>query len=343
MIQETIKKVTAGIHLDESEMMHSMSCIMDGGATDAQIASFITALSIKGETIDEITGAARAMREKATIIPVGDRDNLIDIVGTGGDMSNTFNISTVSSFIACGAGLRIAKHGNRSVSSRCGSADVLEHLGVAIDINPEQVARCIDEIGLGFLFAQKLHPAMKYAARARKEIGIRTIFNILGPLTNPAGALQQVVGVYDGSLTEILAGVLSRLGLRRALVVHGLDGIDEITTCDATKCCLLHSGEVSSLTVRPETLSLGRATRKDLEGGNPEQSAQIARAVLQGDSGAKSDIACLNAGAALWIGGRCGSLEDGLSSARESIRSGNALKKLEQLIEISNSFDSDDS
>ena len=337
MIQEAIQKVVNGEDLTEQQAIDVMNIIMGGEATDAQIASFITALRLKGETIEEITGCARVMREKATKIQTN-RPLVVDTCGTGGDGAHTFNISTTAAFVAAGAGVPIAKHGNRSVSSRSGSADVLKTLGVNIEVEPDVISRCVDEIGIGFLFAPLLHGAMKYAIGPRREIGIRTIFNILGPLTNPAGAQAQVLGVYDANLTEPLAKVLNNLGSKHVFVVHGEDGLDEITTTTDTQVSELANGEVRTYTLNPEEVGIPKATAQDLIGGMPEENATMTLDVLQGKSGPKRDIVLLNAAAAIVAGGKADNLHQGIIMAADAIDSGRALEKLEALKEMTSSY-----
>ena len=337
-IQQAIGKVIQKQDLTENEMVNAMDAIMSGEATPAQIGSFITALRMKGETVEEITGAVRVMREKATPIDAGvaDGDVLMDTCGTGGDGSGTFNVSTASSFVVSAAGLPVAKHGNRSISSNCGSADVLEAAGVSLDLSPEQVSKCIQKIGIGFLFAPALHGAMKHAIGPRRELGVRTIFNILGPLTNPAGANVQVLGVFDGALIEPLAQVLQKLGSKRALVVHGEGNLDELTVTGATSVAELRDGNVTCYSVTPEEVGLGRATLEDLKGGkDAAESAEQLRSILGGELGPKRDMVLLNSGAAIMAGGLCDSLKDGIAKAAEIIDSGLALKKLEQLAALS--------
>jgi anthranilate phosphoribosyltransferase len=334
MIKEAISKVVSGESLSKEEASNTMDEIMSGEATPAQIACFLTALRLKGETIDEITGCATIMREKVTRIQTN-TEILVDTCGTGGDVSHTFNISTIAALVAAGAGVRIAKHGNRAVSSQCGSADVLKALGVNTEADADKVARCIDEAGIGFLFAPMLHPAMKYAIGPRREIGIRTIFNILGPLTNPAGAKSQVLGVYDVRLTEPLAHVLKNLGSRHVFVVHGADGLDEITTTDKTFVTELKDGEVRSFVINPEDFDVTRANKADLIGGTVEENAKIALDILKGEKGAKRDVVLLNASAAIVTGGLASDFAEGIRLASESIDSRKAMKKLETLIEVS--------
>jgi anthranilate phosphoribosyltransferase len=337
MIRDAIKKVVEGINLTESEAVQVMEQIMNGEATHSQIASLITALRMKGETVDEVAGFARVMREKSIKIPVcRDPMTLIDTCGTGGDRSHTFNISTTVAFVVAGAGLAVAKHGNRAMSSRCGSADVLEALGVNIMLSPEAVGRCVDEIGIGFMFAPAHHPSMKHAVVPRKEIGIRTVFNILGPLTNPAGAGRQLIGVSEPHLTGLVANVLARLGTVRAMVVHGVDGVDEFSTLGRTMVAELQDGKVATYEILPEDVGLERAKLEDLsQGENPSENARIVEDILAGKKGPRRDIVLLNAGAALVIGGAASSLQEGIALAIESIESGKALSILNKLRELS--------
>jgi anthranilate phosphoribosyltransferase len=349
MLKTAIQQLVDGKDLGEEEMEAAMDVIMSGKATPAQIGAFITALRLKGETIEEITGAARVMRRKATRIAVDDsmvsmdRDDInldletiVDTCGTGGDSTNTFNVSTTTAFVVAGCGLRVAKHGNRSVSSLCGSADVIENLGVNLDVSPAVVEECLSKVGIGFLFAPALHGAMKYAIGPRKEIGIRSIFNILGPLTNPAGANVQVLGVYDKKLTSVLAEVLNRLGSRSAFVVHGEDSLDEISITGRTFVSELRNCQVSTYTIEPEDFGLSRATLDEIKGGNADENAQIVLGVLQGESGARRDIVLLNAAAALVAAGRADDFTEGIMHAAEAIDSGASMKKLEALKEITN-------
>ncbi|HID02093.1 MAG TPA: anthranilate phosphoribosyltransferase [Desulfobacterales bacterium] len=340
-IKEAINKVVVKDDLTENEMVDVMNEIMGGEATAAQIGSFITALRMKSETVEEITGAVRVMREKATTIDSGvdtaAGNVLVDTCGTGGDSSGTFNVSTTAAFVVAGSGLPVAKHGNRSITSNCGSADVLEAIGVKLDIIPELVGKCIQEIGIGFLFAPALHGAMKHAIGPRKELGIRTIFNILGPLTNPAGANVQVLGVFNGDLTEPMAHVLQKLGSKRALVVHGEGNLDELTVTGQTKVSELKNGEVTTYTINPEDFGLNKASLEDLQGGsNAEEAASQMRTVLEGKNGAKRDMVLLNSGAALMAAGLCEDLKTGIAQAAKVIDSGAALQKLEQLITFTN-------
>jgi anthranilate phosphoribosyltransferase len=306
---------------------------MNGETTDAQIASLLTALRMKGETVEEITGFVKAMRDKVTKIKAPE-EYLIDTCGTGGDGAGTFNISTISAIVAAGAGCKVAKHGNRSVSSNCGSADLLKQLGVNIENPPEKVEKCIEEAGVGFLFAPLLHPAMKYAIGPRREMAVRTIFNILGPLTNPAGAKRQLLGVYSKELTSTIANVLANLDSKHCMIVHGEDGLDEITTTGKTFVSELRDGKVTEYTISPEDFGLIKRDAEDLKGGTPEINAKIALNLLEGGTGGKREITILNSGAAIYVAGKAESLSDGIEKAKESIDSGEALKTLKKLVEI---------
>ncbi|MHB1000643.1 MAG: anthranilate phosphoribosyltransferase [Armatimonadota bacterium] len=343
MIREAIKKVVEGYDLTEQEATESMQEIMDGDATPAQIASFITALRMKGETVEEVAGFARTMREKSIKIPTSrDTLSLIDTCGTGGDRSNTFNISTTTAFVAAGAGLAVAKHGNRAMSSKCGSADVLEALGIQINLSPKNVGRCVDEIGIGFLFAPAYHPSMKYAVVPRKEIGIRTVFNILGPLTNPAGARKQLLGVCEPHMTELIAGALQRLGSDHAIVAHGLDGIDELSTFGTTKITELQNGQLTTYEITPEEIGLERSDPANLaQGEDPAESARILERILEGEVSQRRDIVLLNAGAAFKVAGMVESLTDGMIIAGECIDSGRSLNALNQLRKLSHDLSSE--
>jgi anthranilate phosphoribosyltransferase len=334
-IRQAIDKLVNRIDLSEAETIEVMNQIMTGEATPLQVAAFLTALRMKGETVDEITGAARVMREKAHRVNVGG-NTVLDTCGTGGDQKGTFNISTTSAFVLAGAGVRVAKHGNRSVSSQSGSADVLGALGVKVDAPKETVERCIAEIGIGFLFAPLLHEAMKYAVQPRRDIGIRTIFNILGPLTNPAMASHQLLGIYSGDLVAVIGRVLKNLGSVRAMVVHGLEGLDEISLCGPTQVAELRDGAVKEYTVEPEQFGLQRCRLEDLHGGNAEQSALIVRGVLDGKNGPARDVVLLNSGAALYVSGKASTIADGIRLAAESIDGAKARRKLEQLVELTN-------
>jgi len=337
LIKDAIAKIVSGGDLEMSKAREAMTEIMRGEATPAQIGSFITALRMKGETSAEIAGCAQAMRESAIAVRPK-RGPLVDTCGTGGDGSGTFNISTTVAFVAAGAGLGVAKHGNRSVSSRCGSADLLEALGANIELAPEEVARCIDEVGIGFLFAPGLHPAMKHALGPRRELGLRTIFNILGPLTNPAGAKRQLLGVYHPDLTELIAEVLGALGSEQAIVVHGAGGLDELSTTGTNRLSRLSQGRVEMTALDPQELGIPRAETGDLAGGSPEENAAITRAVLGGERGARRDIVLLNAAAVLMAGDLAKDFSEGMELAAEVIDSGRALEKLERFIEMSRSF-----
>ncbi|WP_456388136.1 anthranilate phosphoribosyltransferase [Desulfolithobacter sp.] len=336
MIREAIAQVVTGKDLDEQQMVEVMNEIMGGEATEAQIGAFITALRMKGETVDEIVGAVRVMREKATFVDTGvdtSTQILMDIVGTGGDGSGTFNVSTTTAFVVAGAGVPVAKHGNRAISSSCGSADVLEALGVDLSLPAERVGQCVREVGIGFLFAPMLHGAMKHAIGPRREIGIRTIFNILGPMTNPAGANVQLTGVFDRELTEVLARVLARLGMKRTLVVWGEGNMDEMTVTGTSYVADARDGEVTTYTVEPEHVGLGRHSVDDIRGGaTVEESADQVRRILDGTPGARMDMVLLNAGAALMAAGRADDLEAGVRLAREVISSGAAREKLDRLV-----------
>ena len=336
MIRDAINKVIAGADLTREEASGVMNQIMSGEATDAQIGAFLVALRLKGESVEEITGCASVMREKAIKIAT-EHGIVVDTCGTGGDGSGTFNISTTAAFVTAGAGLCVAKHGNRAASSKCGSADVLKELGVNVEAPPEKVEECLDEVGIGFLFAPALHKAMKYAIGPRREIGVRTIFNILGPLTNPAGATRQVVGVYDSNLTDIIAQVLGNLGAEHALVVHGMDGLDEITITDRTKVSEFRDGALESYEIVPEDFGFWRAKTEDLLGGEVHENARIVTDVLSGTKGPTRDIVLINAGAAILVGGLTDSLGEGMRLAAEAIDSGKAMEKLEELTSVSNS------
>ncbi len=339
-IQHAISKLARREDLTIAEAEAAMGAIMSGEATPAQIGGFLMALRLKGETVDEIIGGARAMRAAAHKTPVRDSSRLVDTCGTGGDGAHTFNISTTVAFVVAGAGVPVAKHGNRSVSSQSGSADVLSALGVKIDLTPEQVGACIDAIGIGFLFAPLFHPAMKHAVQPRRELGVRTLFNVLGPLTNPADAAQQLVGVYDAALTEPLAHVLNGLGARAAFVVHGAGGLDELSTAGINRVSELRDGTVRTYTLDPRELGFPPCEPSALRGGDPQTNAAITRRILSGaEEGAKRDTVLLNAAAALVAGGAADSLEDGVRLASESLHSGAALAKLEALIAYSQRFE----
>ncbi len=347
MIKEAIAKVVNRQDLTEQEMISTMNEIMTGQTTASQIGSFLTALRMKGETVAEITGAAKVMREKAGKIDVSnhlvniDRDEinaedetLLDIVGTGGDGTRTFNVSTTTAFVAAGAGLRVAKHGNRAVSSLCGSADVLENLGVNLDINHADVERCVNEVGIGFLYAPSFHGAMKYAAKPRREIGLRTLFNLLGPLTNPANANVQVLGVYSPDLTEMMASVLNNLGTREAFVVCGEGTYDEISICGKTKITHLKNNTLNTFDIEPETYGFKRAAPEDIQGGNAKRNAEIIRRILDGEKGPKRDMVLLNAASAYVASGLDTDFGEGIKRAETVIDSGKAKEKMEALVDF---------
>jgi anthranilate phosphoribosyltransferase len=335
VIREAIAALVEGRSLTEAEAAAVMEEIMSGEATPAQFGAFVTALRLKGETVDEIAGMARVMREKACRVHV--EGVLLDTCGTGGDARGTFNVSTAAAFVAAGAGARVAKHGNRAMTSRCGSADVLEALGARIDLSPEQVKACLEETGVGFMFAPSFHPAMKFAAGPRREIGVRTVFNILGPLTNPAGAACQVLGVADPSLAETMALVLARLGSRHALVVHG-DGLDEMSISGPTLVCELVEGCVRQYEVTPQEVGLALSEAGSVAGGTPEENAAALREVLAGRPGPRRDIVLLNAAAGLMALERAAALAEGVAQAAEAIDSGAARDRLKRFVAVTNSF-----
>ncbi len=339
MIKEAIKNLVSGRSLDTEEAAAVMDEIMEGKATPSQLGAFLVALKIKGETPDEIAGFARTMQSKATHVLTP--EETVDIVGTGGDEAGTFNISTTSAFVAAGAGLKIAKHGNRAASSRCGSADVLEALGVRIKLSPAEVSVCIEKVGIGFMFAQAFHSAMKHAAPTRQEIGIPTTFNILGPLTNPARPRAILLGVSEEKLVEKMAIVLKNLGCPSGMIVHGEDGLDEITVSGRTLAAVLKNGDIKTYSITPEEFGLKRASIEDLRGGTAEENAAITISILSGAQGPKKDIVLLNSAAALTVGGKVDTIEEGLILARDSIDSGRALEKLKALISLSRSFGHD--
>jgi anthranilate phosphoribosyltransferase len=336
VIKEAIEKAVNRIDLREAEMMVAMEEIMDGNATPAQIGAMITALRMKGETVEEVTGAARIMRQKATHVNAC-ATTIVDTCGTGGDRLNTFNISTTAAFVVAAAGITVAKHGNRAVSSACGSADVLEALGVNISANQEVVEECIQQAGIGFLFAPKLHGAMKYAIGPRREIGIRTIFNMLGPLTNPASATAQLLGVYDPKLTEMFAGVLKNMGTKRAFVVHGSDGLDEVTVSGETRVAELKDGIIRTYNINPIDYFGKTYPLEAIRGGDPAFNARITKDVLIGKTGACRDVVIINAALAIVAGEKAADIAAGIKLAADCIDSGAAVKKLQALIEHSNS------
>ena len=333
MIQEAIAKLIDNEDLDYEMAETVMNEIMSGNATDAQIASYLTALHMKGESIEEITACAAIMREHSLKIE-HDLD-VMDIVGTGGDRTNSINISTISAIVASAAGARVAKHGNRAASSKCGTADVLEALGVNLQVEPEANASLLKDIGICFIFAQKYHSAMKYVAGVRREIKIPTVFNVLGPLTNPAKANLQLLGVYDKRLVEPLAKVLSNLGVKRAMVVHGMDGMDEISISGPTKVCEVQNGEFFTYTIDPEQFGLKSSAKEEIAGGSPEQNAKMAVDILSGEKGPKRNAVLLNTGAALHIYHNI-SIEEGIKLAEETIDSGKAMEQLNKFILLSN-------
>ncbi len=334
MLQASLAKIIQGIDLTENEMIETTAAIMEGQATPAQIGGFLTGLRLKGETVPEITGAAKVMRNKALKVnftaPV-----IIDTCGTGGDSANTFNISTTVAFVVAAAGIPVAKHGNRAVSSRCGSADLLEALGVKVDLAPDQVTECLKTTGMGFLFAPVFHLAMKHAIGPRRELGFRTIFNLLGPLTNPANANCQLIGVYQPELTEVIAQVLAKLGVDRAMVVHGGGGLDELSLAGANQVSLLRDGQVNTYRFAAADYGLEAAPNETLRGEDPQRNAFITEAILKGnEQGPKLTVVLLNAGAALMVAGKAADLAEGIALARTIIQSGLAYQKLEQLRKV---------
>src|SRR5215470_16318836 len=344
VITEAVRALTERRDLSLFEAAGAMVAIMSGAATDEQIAAFLTALRMKGETIEELIGFGQVMRQKVVRVKTRadevvsatgtDREVLIDTAGTGGDASGTFNVSTATAFVVAGAGLKVAKHGNRSLSSLCGSADVVEALGIVIELSPVKIARCVEEVGIGFLYAPLLHTAMKHVMTARREMGIRTVFNMLGPLTNPAGANVQVIGVYAEALCEPLARVLAELGTIRAVVVHGSDGLDEISNTGESRVSEVREGLVRTFAVRPEDFGMSRASIKDLQGGDREQNAQIIRMLLDGEPGPRRDIVLMNAAAALVAGARARELKEGVALAAQAIDSGAAAQRLDALVDL---------
>jgi anthranilate phosphoribosyltransferase len=330
-IQQAISKVVSGTNLEREEARGVMAEIMEGAATSAQIGSFLTALRMKGETLDEITGFAETMRSKAMQVNVS-QVNLLDTCGTGGDGSDTFNISTASALVAAAGGIRVAKHGNRAMSSKSGSADVLEALGVNIQLSGAQAAACINQVGIGFMFAQAYHQSMKHAAGPRKELGFRTVFNLLGPLTNPAGADRQVLGIFDRTKTELMAEVLRALGLKRALVVASLDGLDEISVSAPTKVTELKDNEIRTYELTPDDLGLRTYTLQEVIGGDAAENAAIIHRILAGEKGAHRDIVLANAGACFYVTGQCATLQEAVKFAGSVIDSGKAADKLKELV-----------
>lgn len=339
-IQHAIDIISRFGHLQESDAEAVMNQIMSGGASEAQVGAYLMGLRMKGETLEEVIGSARAMRANAHVVPIHASGDLLDTCGTGGDRSMTFNISTTVAFVAAGAGVRVAKHGNRAASSKSGSADVLAALGVNLELTAAQVGQCVDEIGMGFLFAARLHPAMKHAVQTRRDMAVRTMFNILGPLTNPAGANRQLVGVFAPDLTDFMAHVLKALGTTSALIVCGYGNLDELTiTGPNTVSYLREDGHIESLEIDPLAYGFEGANISELRGGDPATNAVILRGILDGSvQGAKRDIVVLNGGAALWAAGVVDNLADGIVSAREAIDSGAALAKLDALIAATQAF-----
>jgi len=337
MIQQAIRTVSEGKHLSRADAGAVMNAIMSGEATPSQIAAFLIAEKCKGETKQEVAGFAAAMRAKAT--PVRTRhENAIDMCGTGGDHAGTFNISTVASFVVAGGGVPVAKHGNRSVSSRCGSADLLEELGVKIDLTAKQIGTCLDEIGIGFLFAPGLHGAMKHAVVPRREIGVRTVFNLLGPMTNPAGVRRQVMGVYEPGVQRLVAEVFHELGAEHVLVVHSSDGLDEVSIFDTTPVVELRDGSIGENVLSPADFDLTPASREGLQGGTAAENASLTREILRGRAGTARDIVVANAACGFVVGGAAETVKQGAALAREAIDSGQAAAKLDALIELTTSM-----
>ena len=332
-IRDALGKLVLGYDLTREEASAAMRSLVDGEATPSQIAGFAIALRMKGETPEEVAGLAEVMREAAIHVEAG--DDVVDVVGTGGDGAGTFNISTVSALVLASAGGRVAKHGNRSITSACGAADFLEAIGIAIDLPPEGVARCIDETGFGFMFAPLYHPAMRYAGAPRREIGVRTVFNILGPLTNPAGARRQLTGVAVPGLGETVARVLSLMGAEHAVIVHGQDGLDEISVCAPTQIHEARGGQVESYVIQPEQFGLRRWTSEAVRGGTVEANVRMARSVFDGEQGPAREVVLLNAGAALYMAGLADSIPAGIAQASEELDSGRAQSKVKQVAEVS--------
>ena len=334
MIKEAIEALVSGVSLTRDEASDAMREIMEGEVTPAQLGAFLTALRLKGETAQEIAGMASVMREKALRVHVD--GTLVDTAGTGGDGKGSFNVSTAAAFVAAASGLKVAKHGNRAASGSCGSADVLEALGVKIDLGPEGVKRCIEEVGIGFMFAQTFHPAMRHAAPVRREMGIRTMFNILGPLTNPAGAQCQVLGVADATLGDKMAEVLRILGSQHSLVVHGEDGLDEFTLGGKNLVWEVHgSAAVKPYAVAPQELDLPRVSAEQIKGGSPDENAATLRRIFEGEAGPVRDVVLLNSAAVIMVGGKAQDLQEGIALARDAINSGEALRKVDGLVELS--------
>ncbi|HET7692694.1 MAG TPA: anthranilate phosphoribosyltransferase [Gemmatimonadota bacterium] len=332
--QASLRAIVAGVDLHAAESEALFARIMDGDVGSSMIGALLAALAAKGETSTEIAGAARVMRARVTRVPTI-REPLVDTCGTGGDHSGSINVSTGAALVVAAAGVAVAKHGNRAASSRCGSADVLEALGVAIDLDPASVGRSIDELGIGFLYAPRFHPAMRHAAEARREIGIRTIFNLLGPLTNPAGARRQLIGVPAAGAVGRIAGVLRELGAEAAVVVHGMEGLDEISVCGPTRIAYVHGGELEESVIEPADLGLRTFESREIAGGDAKENAAILREVLEGrGSEAQRAVVAANAGAGIWIGGGARSLRAGVDRARATIASGQAAELLDRLVEL---------
>ncbi len=336
--QEALEKISDGIDLSSQEMLDVMRQIMKGEVTSLMIAALISSLKTKRESVDEIAAAATVMRDFASSVKVGVNTNLLDTCGTGGDGSSTFNISTLSAFVAASAGVKVAKHGGRSVSSTCGSADILEALGANLKLGPDQVAHCVDRVGIGFMFAPNHHSAMRYAAPVRKELGMRTMFNILGPLTNPAHAKNQLLGVYRKDLVAVLARVLKELGSKRALVVHGSDGIDEISIAGPSYVAELSSGDIKEYTIDPEQFGLERGNMELLKADSVKASKDIFQSVVSGKGGVPTDIVSLNAGAGIYVSGLASSIGEGIKKAREVIETGLVRKKIDEFIRVTKQF-----
>ncbi len=334
-MKEILHKISEGENLTAEEMYSALKEIVDGGATDAQIGAFIMGTKLKGETVDEIEGASRFFRERATKVEVSNPEDLVDTCGTGGDKVGTFNVSTVTAFVLAGAGVRVAKHGNRSVSSKCGSADFLEQAGAKIDLPADKVARMIEEIGIGFMFAPLFHPAMKRVIGPRREVGIRSIFNLVGPLSNPAGAKRHILGVFSDRIVDKLAHVLARLGVIRAFVVHGKDGIDEVSVSSPTLIGEVKEGEVKLYEFSPEEVGIERRDLKEVCITSPEESFRMGFGVLEGEEGPHRDIVLLNAAFGILASGKTDDIKEALEIAKESIDSGRAKEKLEKFIELS--------
>ena len=336
MIKTLIKKITERENLTSKEMEYLFNELMEGKLTDTQIGGILIGLKMKGETVEEITSAAKIMREKAVKIDIKDKSNLVDTCGTGGDKVDTFNVSTITAFVVAGAGVKVAKHGNRSISSKCGSADIMEALGIKVDLPVEKVKEAIENIGLGFLFAPIFHPAMKNVIRQRRELGVRTIFNILGPLSNPTKAYYQLVGVYDENLVKPVAKVLSNLGLKRGYVVYGTEGLDEVSITSPTVVAEINNGDIEIYTVKPEDFGLKRASLEDIKGGDINHNLKIALDILKGkDNTAKTDFVALNSAFALKSVGKVKTIKEGIELAKETIYNKKAYEVLEKLREFS--------